>query len=937
MGRVKERERPLRGRTAQVAQIDAVLDRVRAGSTAVLLVEGPSGIGKSALLREMATRARRMGVRAVTARSVEDMQMVPFAPLFEAVLRTDPPICDAARLRELGTGTDSQDLVVDELRAGLAAAAAVTPLSISLDDAHWADAGTVAALRTLVAPGAAVLWTFAMPSTGGRAETRDALHALADVVGVEACRIRLGGLEDAAVAEIAGDVLVADVEASVLRLAEMARGNPFLVLEVLVGLEEEGRLRVDQGRASAAGVTPPERLAATMQRRLDRLSPSARTTVQVAAVLPDGFSTAMLVRALAREAAEIAADVDEAVRAELLAEDGDRLAFRHDLLRRAAQQTIPYALRRVMERESAAIMLDMGAAPEEVAAQLVRSADVGDVAAVHSLRQAADALARYNPSGAADLSRRALELLRPDDQLHAEVVTKTVMLLNQALRYDEADELATVSLKSHTSAEQEAAIRLSRSVVARDSSARSAEENRRALQLPGISEVLRSRHLAWLAYNLAGDGQAVEAVVAAVAALAAVDRHDDPVARTIAECALLRVNCAAGQGRQCLTPVEQRQPDPSSSLFGILGAVVAFELASALATMGHLTEATDLLAKALENCRGMAAAEQVLDLVRAQCELAGGRVDAARGIVESVLSEGDRLLPNLYGGVGFTVMSAVASHTGDRELLRDVGIAARSCLDAGPAARRMAICTLARSAWQRGDGAESARWLEEDFEILTPPLWPADVDGVVLAARVAGTSCDAGLRQRVVAAIELLEQDGDADTFFAAVARQARALLDGDVDGMDDAATRLASHGRPTLQACALEDGGNLRLRFGDRDGAITRLEAALDVYVDLGCTADAHRVVRSLSAVGVHRRVSRRRTRDGWGGLTESEMRVLEVVADGATNREAAERLGISPHTVNAHLRKVFTKLEVHSRAELVALARGTKRAPGHSTSSDL
>jgi DNA-binding CsgD family transcriptional regulator len=58
------------------------------------------------------------------------------------------------------------------------------------------------------------------------------------------------------------------------------------------------------------------------------------------------------------------------------------------------------------------------------------------------------------------------------------------------------------------------------------------------------------------------------------------------------------------------------------------------------------------------------------------------------------------------------------------------------------------------------------------------------------------------------------------------------------------------------------------------------------------------------------------------------SELRVVELVAEGATNPEAAKRLGISPHTVNTHLRNAYTKLKINSRAELTRLARGV----GHS-----
>jgi len=73
-----------------------------------------------------------------------------------------------------------------------------------------------------------------------------------------------------------------------------------------------------------------------------------------------------------------------------------------------------------------------------------------------------------------------------------------------------------------------------------------------------------------------------------------------------------------------------------------------------------------------------------------------------------------------------------------------------------------------------------------------------------------------------------------------------------------------------------------------------------------------------------VHRRVVRQREQTGWDSLTAAELRVLELVADGATNREVAHRLSVSPHTVNTHVRNVFGKMDIHSRAELIRLARG-------------
>jgi DNA-binding CsgD family transcriptional regulator len=78
------------------------------------------------------------------------------------------------------------------------------------------------------------------------------------------------------------------------------------------------------------------------------------------------------------------------------------------------------------------------------------------------------------------------------------------------------------------------------------------------------------------------------------------------------------------------------------------------------------------------------------------------------------------------------------------------------------------------------------------------------------------------------------------------------------------------------------------------------------------------------LRELGVRRRlVTAEPERSGWAALTSAELAVARLVAEGMTNREVAERLFLSPHTVNSHLRHVFTKLGINSRVELARLAR--------------
>jgi DNA-binding CsgD family transcriptional regulator len=99
-------------------------------------------------------------------------------------------------------------------------------------------------------------------------------------------------------------------------------------------------------------------------------------------------------------------------------------------------------------------------------------------------------------------------------------------------------------------------------------------------------------------------------------------------------------------------------------------------------------------------------------------------------------------------------------------------------------------------------------------------------------------------------------------------------------------------------------------------------LETALASYAGAGAERDAARVRRLLRASGVRPPAGGPRSAPEWPELTESEFAVVSLAAQGAANREVAERLYLSPYTVSSHLRHVFAKLGIRSRVELARLA---------------
>ncbi|GLE51724.1 hypothetical protein ATCCBAA256_13020 [Mycobacterium montefiorense] len=230
---------------------------------------------------------------------------------------------------------------------------------------------------------------------------------------------------------------------------------------------------------------------------------------------------------------------------------------------------------------------------------------------------------------------------------------------------------------------------------------------------------------------------------------------------------------------------------------------------------------------------------------------------------------------------------------------------------------------LTRAAWYRDDVHEAARWLG-DISLLGTPLFPHALVRLILAARVASAAGDAGLRARVLQAAEVLERERPAVPLLATVARYARGILEHDAQALVAVAELLRASSRPLLYASAAEDAGAELSRAQRNVEALGQLNAAFDTYIECGATADARRVGRALRGLGVERRiVNHPRAKTGWDSLTESELTVVHLIAEGATNRSVAQQLHLSPHTVKTHAHNAFAKLGITSRAQLTQLMR--------------
>jgi DNA-binding CsgD family transcriptional regulator len=265
--------------------------------------------------------------------------------------------------------------------------------------------------------------------------------------------------------------------------------------------------------------------------------------------------------------------------------------------------------------------------------------------------------------------------------------------------------------------------------------------------------------------------------------------------------------------------------------------------------------------------------------------------------------------------------------TGDTRGAREVADMCRVVADiAAPAPRRHATWFLAARAMASRDPQQAHRHLCErgtDERLAIFPLFPHDVGMDPELVRLALAAGDDELVARAVAIAELRSERNPGVHSHAAIAAHVRGLARSDPSELTLAVNALRQVPRPLALASALEDLGCLRLADGSTTEAVAAFDEALALDFAHGAAWDTARVRSRLRRVGVRRRLAAPAdARTGWPALTGTERQVAELIVVGRTNREIAEQLFVSPHTVNTHVRRIFEKLQVRSRVELIRAA---------------
>lgn len=930
---------PLLEREEETAAIEVVLDGAATGGGACVVVEGPAGIGKSALLAAARRSARGRGMTVLAARADELEADFPYGvarQLLERRAHHDRGLlagsaglaAGALGLSGVpGPGPRTPDVVPTEPEPGLAVVhalywatcnlAAQGPVLLTVDDLHHCDAPSRRFLHYLAGrlDGAGIALVVATrPSREDR--------RWADLPAGPSGRVLHPALLSAAgserfVRDRAGE---APSSAFVAACHRASGGNPFLLGELLVAVRSDG-LGWDDAAATSVASLSPRGVSRSVLLRLHGLPARATRLARAIGTFGDTATVRQAARAAGMGTGEAADLCDALVGAGVLA-PGRPLSFVHPVIGEAVREDTPHGERARLHRAAAELLAADGAAPDQVATHLALTDETGDPWVVAML-WAAGRLARDRgaPGAAVRWLTRAVAegdpparpaLLR--DLAEAEWLVGDPSAALSHLRSaaaerggDPADRAATSLLQAHVQASTAdvvgAAATLEGALADRD-------------RLPPAT-VLRLEAEA-ATYQLLDQVDA-DVVARRLAPLAGAAGNTVPgllVQCSLAATRLLKGSAAeaVGYARRGLAG-DRLLDEGAGASFPFLAALTAFSLAE------DREEAGDVFDRALLHARERGATTAFAYVCGAAAIGAWVAGDVCR--CEQMAREA--LEPDLPAGYAEPILHAYLALA-----LMEQGDADGAALALDGSGVEGELPSPSQSihvAYARGRLLHLQGRPEAALDVLRFPGDPGQAENQLPypPRRLEAASCLLDLGDAAQAALLVKEHAVHAERWGTTAAlgatRRLEALtLDGEarLSRLAAADALLArSPARLEWARCQLDLGVAHRVA-GHAEEARQALRAAYDGAGRCGSAVLAEQARAELLAAGAR---PRRQRLTGLQALTAGERRVCELAAGGLTNAQIAQRLFVTRSTVEKHLGHAYAKLGVTSREGLAGL----------------
>jgi DNA-binding CsgD family transcriptional regulator len=931
VGALRERERELE-------MLSDGLGRARGGEGTLLLLEGPPGVGKTELGREVRAIAERAGMTVLAATGSELEQPFAFGVVRQLL---EPRIGDGPGRAELfGGGAGPAARLFDSHErppaVGDAAFEALhslywlvvnlsdrAPLALVVDDCQWADQDSLRFLAYLAQriEGLPVAMILAgRPPDSSESEAGSVWSQIASRPSAIALYPR--SLSQSATAMLVRERLGDEADDEFCLACHTATGgNPLFLQELLRALEAAETIpsAAAGGDIEAVG---PAAVSRFVLHRLAALGPGPTDLARAVAVLGDDSQLELAARVSGLSDAAARAAADDLARADIFAR-GERLGFVHPIVRAALYEDLAPGERQARHAAVAAALARMGAPPERVTAHLLLTPATGDQARVEILRSAATGAAhRGAPRAAAERLRRALAE-SPAEQERAEILSELGRYEVAAMQFAQAEEHLQECLASNATlgTRADAASTLGRcAIVSGGTSAEAA-----VAALGSLAHELRSVDLE-RSLELGSDLLMVATAVPRMRDELApsLERFSDRARGHPGYEAVARIHYAGEQlfrGERAATAIEEVQAALAAGIPPAAQTSAAFLALLTLRQGERYDLALRWLDLALERARreGHATRLGIIHGQRAAIALAQGALHDARVEAETGLV----LVEEPHFVVLQLLAITISVHVERGELAEASAVAAR-----GESSRGREVQTylgeflIARARLQiaKGlvrDGVNELLWLGERLGELGL-VWPGDwrahaavalasLDERESARRLAGEQLEIARRVGVPGALGMSLR---AAALAAGEGRERMGLLEEAVSVLEPSGARLEL-------AHTLADLGSELTRAGRRREARDAARRALKLARDCGALPLADRALAELHA-GPGRRARIELT--GRDALTAAEWRVCHQAVGGRANREIAEALFVTEKTVERHLSSAYQKLGIRSRFQLAS-----------------